>query len=72
MRKPRGVPQHQMCPREFKSVPDLTGSFELDQVIQRNSNADVPKRLDFYLDRGNNAYGPKTGYSGYHGYSGDD
>jgi hypothetical protein len=72
MKSPKGFPKHQYCPSEWRNVADLTGSYELDGTIQRNPNKDMPHRLEFYLDRQVNAYGPKTGYSGYHGYSGDD
>lgn len=72
MRAPKGIPKHHYAPKEWRSVPNLTGSHELDGAIQKNPNKDMKHRLDFYLDREQNAYGPKTGYSGYHGYSGDD
>jgi hypothetical protein len=63
---------HSVAPAEWRHTPDLTGSHELDAVIARNPNKDMSRRLDMYLDQADNAYGPKTGYSGYHGYSGDD
>ena len=72
MRNRKGHPHHQVAPAEWRRTPDLTGSYELDAVIARNSNKNLPARLDMYLDKGDNIYGPKTGYSGYHGYSGDD
>jgi hypothetical protein len=62
---------HECCPKEFKSVPNITGHHELDAVIHKNGNKDIPARMRFYLEN-EEAYGPKTGYSGYHGYSGDD
>lgn len=62
---------HQFAPREWRRTPDVTGSFELDASIERCTNKDLPKRMQFYVER-DNAYGPKTGYDGYHGYSGDD
>jgi hypothetical protein len=49
----------------------MTGSYELDAVIARSNNKDLKSRLEFYLDTTDLAYGPLTGYSGYHNYSGD-
>lgn len=72
MRAPKGHPTHKVAPAEWRGVPDLTGSLELDRVISANPSKAMQARLSFYLDRGDNLYGPKTGYSGYHGYSGDD
>lgn len=72
MKRPRGIHNHEYAPEEFRRVPDMTGSVELDRVIQKNPNKDMKRRFEYYLDRSQSAYGPKTGYSGYHGYSGDD
>lgn len=72
MRRPSNCQNHRCCPQEWRNVPDLTGSYELDAVIHKNSNRDIPARLEMYLDRSDPLYGPRTGYSGYHGYSGDD
>ena len=63
---------HDCAPQEFRQTPNITGSFELDAVIAANKNKDIPSRLSFYVDRSQNLYGPRTGYDGYHGYSGDD
>ena len=72
MRNRKGHPMHSVAPKEWRHTADRTGSYELDAVIGRNPNKDMARRLDMYLDQADNAYGPKTGYSGYHGYSGDD
>ena len=72
MRAPKGHPVHQWAPKEWRHVPDLTGSYELDGTIQRNPNKDLKSRLEFYLDSSQTVYGAKSAYSGYHGYSGDD
>jgi len=63
---------HDCCPAEWRSTPNMTGSYELDGVLARNTNGDVPHRLAYYLDRPTNSYGPRTAYNGYRGYSGDD
>ncbi len=61
---------HECCPEDWRKTPDVTGSHELDAVINQNSNKDIPDRLKMYV--GQEAYGPLTGYNGYHGYSGDN
>jgi hypothetical protein len=71
MRHLKGLPLHQCCPQEWRRTPDMTGSYELDAVIARNPNKDLRSRLEFYLDSSDLAYGPLTGYNGYHNYSGD-
>lgn len=71
MKQPKGFVEHRVCPVEWRHTPDMTGSYELDAAIKSNSNRDVPRRLDMYL-KGSNAYGPRTAYQGYDGYSGDD
>lgn len=63
---------HQCAPKEWRSVPDVSGSYELDGAIARTKNGDVPDRLKMYADYGENAYGYRTSYRGYNGYKGDD
>ena len=72
MDKIPGIPVHACAPKAWRATPAFTGSFELDATIARCANPDLPARLRMYSDSGQAAYGPKTGYSGYHGYSGDD
>jgi hypothetical protein len=72
MKLSKGFPCHQCAPKEWQHTPNLTGSYELDAVIHHNGNKDIPARLEMYLDCADNGYRPRTGYSGYHGYSGDD
>jgi hypothetical protein len=67
-----GIPVHACAPKEWRGTQAFTGDFELDASIARCANADVPARLRMYADSGQTAYRAKTGYSGYHGYSGDD
>lgn len=71
MRYPKGSPHHECAPAEWRRTPDITGSYELDAVIHANTNKDLPSRMAMYLEK-STAYGAKTGYDGYHGYSGDD
>lgn len=70
MRYLKGQPHHECCPVEWRRTPDLTGCYELDAVIHRNGNKDVPHRLAYYLEQ-ETAYGARTGYDGYHNYGGD-
>lgn len=79
MKFPKGTPCHAIAPKEFRRIPNITGSVELDRVISANKNPDMAKRLTFYAgdQRGfaggdTKAYGPRTGYDGYDGYSGDE
>jgi hypothetical protein len=71
MRTRKGCGMHQCCPAEWRRTPELTGSYELDAVIARNSNRDIPARLEYYLDQSTNNCSPRTAYNGYHNYSGD-
>jgi len=72
MRHPKGTPCHQCAPSEYRRTPDITGSFELDSVIKRNGNRDIPARLAYYCKgQGDDAYTPVTAYNGYSNYSGD-
>jgi hypothetical protein len=72
MRFPKGHKCHECAPQEWRRTPDITGSYELDAVIHKNGNKDLPHRLAYFCESTTNNYGPRTGYNGYHGYSGDD
>jgi hypothetical protein len=73
MRKQTGFPCHQCAPKEWRHTQNLTGSYELDAVICGCSNKDMVDRIKDHLTcAGNSGYGPRTSYSGYNGYSGDD
>jgi hypothetical protein len=48
----------------------MSGSYELDAVINTSKNADVPKRLKLFMEN-EMGYGARTGYDGYHNYGGD-
>lgn len=62
---------HQCAPRGWRGLPNLTGDYDLDATIAHRNNKDLPHRLALYTRRAK-TYGVKTGYSGYHGYGGDD
>jgi len=76
MKYPKGTPMHSVCPAEFRHVPNITGSFELDCAIQKNPNKDMASRLAMYAGdariSGSLSYGPRTAYDGYDGYGGDE
>ncbi len=77
MRYPKGVPSYGKggcCPDEWNDTPNFTGCFELDGVIKKSRNKDVPDRLEMYVIGPRNAYQQRTNYSGgaYHGYRSDD
>jgi hypothetical protein len=61
---------HECAPKDWRDVPDMSGDYDLDATIAHRDNPSLPDRLSLYLKR--KAYGPRTGYNGYHGYSGDD
>ncbi len=64
---------HECCPTEWRDVPDVTGSYELDGVIAKTPSPALRDRLEFYCKgTGDEAYGPLTAYNGYHGYIGDN
>lgn len=64
---------HDDCsPKGWHDVPQVTGDYDLDATILHRSNKDLPARLALYVKHRVNAYGPRTSYNGYHGYSGDD
>ena len=68
----RNGPCHECAPKDWRNTPMVSGCYELDGMIARNKNKDVPDRLKMFADQSQNLYGPRTGYDGYHGYSGDD
>lgn len=63
---------HDCAPKDWRDVPNMTGDYDLDATIMHRDNPDLPRRLELYVKRGDNAYGPLTGYNGYHGYGGDN
>ena len=72
MRNQKGLRTHVAAPKDYRRVPDRTGSYELDAVISRNSNSDLPDRLETHLARdGIHAYAHRGAYNGYSNYGGD-
>lgn len=63
---------HDCAPKDWRDIPDVTGDYDLDATIMHRDNPDLPQRLNLYVKRDRNAYGPLTGYNGYHGYGGDN
>ena len=63
---------HQAAPKGWRDVPNMTGDYDLDATILHRNNKSIPNRLELYLKHKATAYGYRTNYDGYHGYSGDD
>lgn len=63
MRKPKRFPNHRAAPAEWRSISDLTGSYELDGMIARTPNRDMADRLPDHL-MSDVAYQKRTGYNG--------
>jgi len=62
---------HRFCPKIWRKVPNITGSYELDGSLMGNRNPDLPGKMQTHLSR-ENSYGYRTGYDAYSGISGDD
>ena len=60
---------HTCAPRGWNDVPNVTGDYDLDATILHRHNKDLPNRLKMYTKT--RSYGIRTGYNGYHNYSGD-
>lgn len=63
---------HQCAPREWRNTPNLTGDYDLDATILHRRNKDLGHRLELYIRKSGKTYGIKSGYSGSHGYHGDE
>lgn len=71
MRKPKGFRNHTAAPRDWRHTANLTGDYEMDASIASCRNKSVPGKLKTHL-LSEEPYGPRSNYSGYRGYSGDD
>lgn len=67
---------HVCAPKDWLQTPNVTGDFELDASIAHCHNVNAKDRLKMHsgqpVDGSGAAYGHKSAYNGYHGYSGDD
>jgi hypothetical protein len=75
LRKPKGVRNHSVAPKEWRRTSNITGDYDMDASILHSKNQAVPTKLKMYVksDLGKDPiYGQRTGYDGYSGYSGDD
>ena len=61
---------HECCPKDWRKTHDITGSHELDAVIEKSKNGDMRAKLSDWISS-DEAYGPLTAYSGYSNYRGD-
>lgn len=62
MRNPKGFRRHECCPEEWRMIPDITGSFELDAMIMKNPNRDMASKIVDHLT-GDGAYTKRTAYN---------
>ncbi len=72
MRRPKGTKCHECAPQEWRRTPNITGDFDFDESMMRSKNKDMQARIKLYTLTDESGYGPRTGYRGYSGYSGDD
>ena len=63
MRKPKRYANHECCPKDWRTISDLTGSYELDGMISRTKNKDMAARLEDHLVC-DIAYQRRTAYNG--------
>ena len=63
---------HQCAPKDWRNVPVLTGDYDLDATVLHRNNKDLVNRMSLYVRKSGKTYGMKTGYSGTHGYHGDE
>lgn len=40
---------HDICPKSYESIPNITGSHELDAVINKSKNKDMLGRLEMFI-----------------------
>jgi hypothetical protein len=62
MKKLAKYSNHGCCPKDWRQVSDLTGSYELDAVIQRAHNRDMVAKLEDHLVT-DVAYQKRTAYN---------
>ena len=65
---------HSCAPKPWRTVPNVTGDYDLDATIMHRKNHDLEARIRTHLalPRGSaGVYGPR-GYSGRGGNHGDD
>lgn len=61
---------HDCAPKGWRDIPKVSGDYDVDATIVHRKNRDMEARLSMYA--GHSTYGPRTGYSGYRTYEGDD
>lgn len=54
---------HQIAPKAWRDVANLTGDYDLDATIEHRRNSDLPARLAQHVKR--DAYAQRTAYNGY-------
>lgn len=62
---------HKYSPKAWRKTPQMTGDYDFDASITHTKNKDAKGKIETHL-LSEEAYGPRTNYGGYSGYSGDD
>jgi len=63
MRRPKGFPNHNCCPKEWRNTPNITGSFELDAAIKMTRNKDMADRIKDHISDEPTAYNHRNAYN---------
>jgi hypothetical protein len=71
MKRPKHAQDHTVAPKMYRNTPNITGDYDLDASIMHGKHSPaMESKLKGHVKE--TVYGPKTGYDGYQGYSGDD
>lgn len=71
MKRPKYATDHTVAPKIYRHTPNITGDYDLDASIMHGKHSPAMESK-LKTHRSETVYGPKTGYDGYQGYSGDD
>jgi hypothetical protein len=63
MKKLSHYTNHECCPKDWRTIKDLSGSYELDGMIARISNKKMAEKLEDHL-MCDQAYQKRTAYNG--------
>jgi hypothetical protein len=64
--------RHECCPSEWRQFEDVSGDYDLDANIAKNTNKDMHIRVHMQMMGNQESYMPRAAYNGYSGYHGDD
>lgn len=57
--------KHEVCPKEWRNTPNVTGDYDLDETIRHRTNSDMPHRLALHLRGPHFTYSHQNAYHGY-------